>query len=78
MDFTWVLDKLPTWFLLELDDSGIPLNFKWEDLTEEQKLDLEVITALWELVKKGLVEVRINPIDNMPEYRPRQSSTWIR
>ena len=51
------LERLPRWFVIELEEAGIPLVFKESELTEHQMRTLEVITAALQLIHLGLIEV---------------------
>lgn len=55
--YSWEFQRLPGWFIAELEGAGIPMRFRWNELTEEQKSLLNTLFILLNLKKKGLIEI---------------------
>jgi len=55
--YSWNLERLPGWFVAELDAAGIPGRFREGELTPEQGRLLEVLLAMKGLQEKGLIDV---------------------
>jgi len=61
-------ERLPDWFLWELNQENIPLEFDLDLLTEEQEKHLCLIINLYSLAKNGFVEVIFDGV-NPPRFR---------
>lgn len=55
--YSFELKKMPGWFIAELERAGIPMYFREDDLTDEQKSLVSTLYILLNLKKKGLIEV---------------------
>jgi hypothetical protein len=51
------LAEAPGWIVAVLEEAGIPMDFSVEELTEDQRTHLWLISALSGLQEKGLIEV---------------------
>ena len=65
--------KMPNWLRAEFADVGIPIEFKYEELTDEQKFTVAFLTEIYKLVEDGILEVIFDPTkDSVPRYRLKQ------
>jgi len=55
--YSWNLERLPGWFVAELDAAGVPGRFREGELTPEQGRLLEVLLAMKGLQERGLIDV---------------------
>ena len=69
--YTWNLDKLPGWAIATLEELGLPLSFREEELTLEQRRGLVTLHALIKLWEEGFIECRYIPGEGV-EIRARE------
>jgi len=61
--------KMPNWMRAALANEGIPIEFSYDELTDEQKFMVVVLTEICKLVEAGILKVSFDPKkDSMPRF----------
>jgi len=58
--YKWQLSTLPGWYIIELENAGIPLKFDVDKLTKTQMLTILALESMLELSDQGKVKILIN------------------
>jgi len=65
--------KMPNWLRAEFANARIPIEFSYEELTDEQKFTVAVLIEIYKMVEDGVLEVIFDPKrDSVPRYRLKQ------
>ena len=61
--------KMPNWMRAALAHEGIPVEFSLEELTDDQKSTIVVLTEVYKLVEAGILKVTFDPKkDSAPQF----------
>ena len=61
--------KMPNWMRATLAHEGIPVEFSLEELTDDQKSTIVVLTEVCKLVEAGILKVIFDPKkDSVPQF----------